>query len=39
VRVDVDVRVGQHVVARIEPSIVGGLRVRLCWLPLLRALF
>jgi len=37
--VDVDVRVGEHVVARVEPSTLGGLRVRLRWLALVRALF
>jgi hypothetical protein len=37
--VDVDVRVGEHVVARVEPSTLGGSRVRLRWLALLRALF
>jgi hypothetical protein len=37
--VDVDVRVGEHVVARVEPSILGGSRLRLRWLGLLRALF
>jgi hypothetical protein len=36
---DVDVRVGTHVVARVEPSSLGGSRVRLRWLALLRALF
>jgi hypothetical protein len=36
--VDVDVRVGEHVVARVDPSTVGGSRVRLRWLALLRAL-
>ena len=39
VQVDVDVRVGEHVVARVEPSTLGGSRVRLRWLALLRALF
>lgn len=38
-QVDVDVRVGSHVVARVEPSALGGSRVRLRWLALLRALF
>jgi hypothetical protein len=37
--VDVDVRVGEHVVARVEPSTSRGSRVRLRWLALLRALF
>jgi hypothetical protein len=37
--VDVDVRVGEHIVARVEPSTLGGSRVRLRWLALLRALF
>jgi hypothetical protein len=39
IRVDVDVRVGEHVVARVESSTLGGSRVRLRWLALLRALF
>jgi hypothetical protein len=39
IHVDVDVRVGEHVVARVEPSAIGILRVRLRWLALLRALF
>ena len=38
-RMHVDVRVGEHVVARVEPSTLGSLRVRLRWLALLRALF
>ena len=38
-QVDVDVRVGKHVVARIEPSTLGGSRVRLRWIALLRALW
>jgi hypothetical protein len=38
-QIDVDVRVGKHVVARVEPSSLGGTRVRLRWLALLRALF
>ena len=37
--VEVDVRVGAHVVARVEPSTLGGSRVRLHWLAILRALF
>jgi hypothetical protein len=37
--VNVDVRVGKRVVARVEPSTLGGSRVRLRWLALLRALF
>jgi len=37
--VDVDVCVGEHVVAHVEPSTLGGSRVRLRWLALLRALF
>ena len=36
--VDVEVRVGTHVVARVEPSTLGGSRLRLSWLALLRAL-
>ena len=38
-RVDVNVSVGERVVARVEPSPFGGARVRLRWLALLRALF
>jgi hypothetical protein len=38
-RVDVNVRVGERVVARVEPATFGGARVRLRWLALLRALF
>ena len=38
-RVDVNVSVGEHVVARVEPSTFGGARVRLRWRALLRALF
>jgi hypothetical protein len=38
-RVDVNVRVGNHLVARLEPSTFGAARVRLRWLALLRALF
>jgi hypothetical protein len=37
-RVDVNVRVGERVVARVEPATFGGARVRLRWLTLLRAL-
>ena len=37
--VDVNVRVGDHVVARVEPTTLGTVRVRLRWLALLRALF
>lgn len=36
---EIDVRVGKHVVARVEPSTQGGSRVHLRWLVLLRALF
>jgi hypothetical protein len=38
-QIDVDVHVGKHLVARVEPSSLGGSRVRLRWLTLLRALF
>ena len=38
-RVDVNVSVGEQVVARVEPSPFGGARVRLRWIALLRALF
>ena len=37
--VGVDVHVGTHVVARARPVTVGGARLRLRWLALLRALF
>jgi hypothetical protein len=38
-KVDVNVRVGERVVARVEPAAFGNVRVRLRWLALLRALF
>jgi len=38
-RVDVKVSVGERVVARVEPTSFGGVRVRLRWIALLRALF
>jgi hypothetical protein len=38
-RVDMNVSVGERVVARVEPMASGGARVRLRWLSLLRALF
>jgi len=37
--VEVDVSVGEHVIARVEPTTFGAVRVRLRWLALLRALF
>jgi hypothetical protein len=37
--VDVNVSVGERVVALIEPTTSGGARVRLRWMALLRALF
>jgi hypothetical protein len=37
--VELDVRVGDHVVARVEPTTLGTVQVRLRWLALLRALF
>jgi hypothetical protein len=38
-RADVNVSVGDRVVARVERATFGGARVRLRWLALLRALF